>query len=441
MLRFGFRHLAFAVVVFACAAGVAAARDAAFLDPGSASGGQAEEALKVEPKAEIDVGETALNMTKRSSVFFSNQSGTAVRVEKVTVNGDANVTGEISANDCLKQGSIEPGSRCSVEVSVTPSSPGSWNVDVLMTHNGAGRITRAKLTGKTGGSSVTETKGSGLALSAKEAKPVDFGDVTIGSGKVVRSALMVNDSAEAITLYSIDVIEADNGLQRLEQGCAVDMELPPGASCPVTLLWMPKNNGPVSTDLIIRHSGKMGFAVVPVRGMAKGGADAVRGDGRQATGESGGSSSRKDVVPLPPSASDLEQAMAGRVAPVSSAALGGDSSSSGSGGDGRLHLIGTIGERALILKPDGQTEIAAMGGEFEVGGKTAKVVAIGPRSAALVVDGVRRELKLEAASSLVEKARADQDAAARSAKSVSGVTKTTTQSGTPRSVSVDAGGK
>jgi hypothetical protein len=300
-----------------------------------------------------------------SSDLFSNQYGAAVRVEKVTVNGDANVTGEISANDCLKQGSIEPGSRCSVEVSVTPSSPGSWNVDVLMTHNGAGRITRAKLTGKTAGSSVTETKGSGLALSAKEAKPVDFGDVSIGSGKVVRSALMVNDSAEAITLYSIDVIEADNGLQRLEQGCAVDMELPPGASCPVTLLWMPKNNGPVSTDLIIRHSGKMGFAVVPVRGMAKGGAEATRSDGRQTAGDSGGASGRKDVVPLPPSASDLEQAMAGRVAPVASSALGGDSAASGS--DGRLHLIGTIGERAVILKPDGQTEIVAMGGDFEIG--------------------------------------------------------------------------
>src|SRR6202012_1782228 len=106
---------------------------------------------------------------------------------------------------------------------------------------------------------------------AKEVKPVDFGDVGVGDGKVVRSTLMVNNSPEPITLYAIDVIEADNGLQKLDQGCAVDMELASGASCPVTLLWTPKTNGPVSTDLIIRHSGKMGFAVIPVRGVAKGG--------------------------------------------------------------------------------------------------------------------------------------------------------------------------
>ena len=55
---------------------------------------------------------------------------------------------------------------------------------------------------------------------------------------------MVNDSPTPITLYSIDVIEAANGLQRLDQGCAVDMELEPGESCPVTLLWSPSENGP-----------------------------------------------------------------------------------------------------------------------------------------------------------------------------------------------------
>ena len=247
------------------------ARDAAFIDPGLSAAGANDGAIKVEPKDTIDVGETVLNVAKRTTLFFVNQTNQPVMVEKFAVNGDGNVTTEVTADDCSKQTSIGPLSRCSVEISVTPTSAGPWGVDALMTHNGAGRIAQAKLTGKTTGSTAAnEKKETGLALSTKEVSPVNFGDVEVGSGKAVRSALMVNDSTEPITILSIDVIEADNGLQRLEQGCAVDMELKPGESCPVTLVWTPNDPGQISTDLIIRHSGRLGFAVIPIRGNAKG---------------------------------------------------------------------------------------------------------------------------------------------------------------------------
>jgi hypothetical protein len=277
---------------------------------------------------------------------------------------------------------------------------------VLMTHNGAGRLTRARLTGKTSGTTTSDNKGSGLALNAKEVKPVDFGEVGVGDGKSVRSALMINDSPEPITIYSIDVIEADNGLTRLDQGCAVDMELASGASCPVTLLWVPKNNGPISTDLIIRHSGRLGFAVIPIRGAAKGGSAEIK------------SGDKKDVVPLPPSAAQLEKEMAGKITPVSAASLGTGASgeSNKPSGDGFLHLIGTIGDRALFLQPNGETIIVPMGGDFSYDGKTAKLIEVKAHSVAFVVDKKRKSLDLEAATALVDRAARQnaQDASALS---------------------------
>lgn len=390
---------AFAALLLGVVLSTAAhARDAAFLDPGG-SNAMGEEAVKVDPKAEIDVGETTLNVAKRTAIFFVNQTNLPVKIEKVVVNNDSNVTADASANDCTKQGSIAPLSRCSVEISTTPTSPGPWSVDVLMTHNGAGRITRARLTGKTSGSAAGENKSMGLAVNTKDTKPVDFGDVTVGDGKIVRSTLMINDSPDPITIYSIDVIEADNGLQRLDQGCAVDMELAPGASCPVTLLWVPKTSGPISTDLIIRHSGKLGFAVIPIRGSAKGGETSVGAAGKS----SGDVKKDANGVPLPPSAQELEKAMAGKIAPISGAALGAPASATSSG-DGTMHLIGTIGDKALILKPDGETAVVAMGGEFDVGSKTAKLVAVTARSADVMLDGKKKHLPLEAAASLVAKA-------------------------------------
>lgn len=397
------------LLAVAClAGGVANARDAAFLSPG-ASMGKNDEAVKIDPKPDIDVGETSVNVAKRASIFFVNQTNMPVKIEKVTISSDSLVTAEQTANDCTKQGSIAPLSRCSVEVSVTPTGSGSWSVDVLMTHDGAGRLTRARLLGKTSGSG-SEGKSTGLAISTKEIKPIDFGVVEVNGGKNVRSTLMINDSAEPISLLSIDVIEASNGLQRLKQGCAPDMELAPGASCPVTLLWEPQQGIPVSTDLIIRHSGKLGFVVIPVRGVARGGSEnAIAGGGGSA------SQQRNRVVPLPPTAQQLEQEVAGRLNAVSEKALeqkgyqppAAQSESrevSRVAADEKICLIGTIGDKAILLMPDGLSKVIATGGTFSLPSGTGKVISVGLHSADVMIGQKRITLPLEAASSLISAA-------------------------------------
>ncbi len=400
--RFG--ACAAAVLALVLASAPCAAREAAFMAPGGTTGtASADGAIKAEPKSDIDTGESVLNVARRLTLFFANQSGIPVLIEKVSVNNDGNVTVDIVGDDCSKQGTLEPLSRCSVEVSVTPTTSGPWSVEILMTHNGAGRIARARLFGKTLGASAADKKDNGLSLSSKDVKPIDFGDVEAGQGKVVRSALMVNDSPAAITLYSIDVIEAENGLQRLDQGCAVDMELKPGESCPVTLLWAPAERGVVSTDLIIRHSGRLGFAVIPVRGSAKGLED-VSGKGRNISSSAGkrGDGEKSSSVPLPPSAKELEKAL--QVPAVSAAALG--VAQTAEGGAGISRLIGTVGNRAVLLKTDGTTAVAQAGEDIETAEGKVKVVAVGARSAEISADGKVRKLTLSASPELKERARA-----------------------------------
>lgn len=412
MNRRGFRFWALIVGLGAFLSGPAWARNAAFINPGSVGiGGPNDEAVKVEPKSEIDIGETPVNVTKRTTIFFVNKTNEPVKIEKVTYGSDTIITAEEVSNDCTKQGEIAPASRCTVEVSVTPTGIGSWNVDVLMTHAGAGRIARAKLSGKTSSVGSSDPKSTGLSISSKEVKPVDFGVVNIGSGKIVRSAVMVNDSPDAITLQSIDVIEANNGLQKLEQGCAVNTELAPGASCPVTLVWEPTDTSPISTDLIIRHTGKLGFSVIPVRGLVKaeggGGSGGVSGNDYSSSGKSGGKS--KNFVPLPPSAHDLEKAVEGKIEPVSGAALGAGGSPSltpkAMSSDGKLNLIGTSGSRAILLLPNGETALAQTGERVNTKGYgSVKVVAVRANSVDLIVDGKKKTLQLEASPWLVSTA-------------------------------------
>jgi hypothetical protein len=382
-------------------AGPAFARDAAFVQPAGTLGAD-ESSIKVEPKEEVDVGETTIGMPRRTTLFFVNQSASPVQIEKIELNSDGDVQAETTNDDCTKQGTIAPTSRCSIEVSVTPTSPGPWSVEVLMTHGGAGRIARAKLSGKTTGT-IAEKKDMGLTLNSKEIAPVNFGDVQVGD-KAIRSALMVNDSPDPITLYSIDVIEADNGLERLEEGCAVDMELKPGESCPVTLVWAPVQNGQVSTDLIIRHSGRLGFAVIPLRGKASG--------GTAVASESSNKGSKGDIVdvaskiPPPPSADDLAKAVAGKVAAVAVEMPKPPP-------ELLLRLIGTIGNRAVLLLPDDSTKTVTTGDDITIDDQPVKIVAVLPKSVALMVNGKKKDLILGAAPELVAKAAAEEEKLAK----------------------------
>lgn len=391
------------------------ARDASFLDPSGGNGmslSTGGDAITVEPKGDIDAGDTMVSVPRRVTVFFANKSTGAVDIQSVVANGDGNVQSEIVNDDCKKQGKLAPAERCAVEVEVTPSTYGSWTSEVLMTHNGSGRIARAKIKGKTSGQGSTEKHDTGLTLNTKDAKPVDFGEVPAGGGKAVRSALMVNDSNETITLLSIEVIAAENGLERLDQGCTVDMELKPGESCPVTMVWKPEKKGQVSTDLIIRHTGRLGFAVVPIRGTSKSELENAGGDakGEKDNKEKDSPSDKSGKAKQSDQPEDLA-AIAAQLPPLPSGALPSGAmttvSAAVGGGvtGGSFHLIGTIGNRAILFQPDGTTAIVGIGEDISYGsGKNAKLTQVQARSAEIFIDGKKKTLLLESVSALTDKA-------------------------------------
>lgn len=418
------RHCLVFVFLAAVAAAPALARDVAFVEPGSnINTGTPDEAFKIEPKPEVDIGESVVNIVRRESLFFVNQTSAPIKIEKVAVSSDSAVTSTITNDDCSKTATIPAQSRCSIELSVTPTGPGSWGIELLMTHNGPGRITRAKILGKTGGSDKIEKRENGLFLSPKEMKPVEFGEVTAGDGKIVRSALMVNDSPASITLYSVDVVEADKSLQKLDSGCTPDLELKPGESCPVTLVWTPTSRGIISTDLIIRHSGQTGFVVIPVRGTAKPGDKDVSGrdggdnpgGGRNVAGSSSSSSSAaaSSSIEPPPTPSEVAR----EVAKATGGGRGHKHDAESSAATGSFHLIGTVGNRAVLLKPDGSTAVVQVGDSINLGADAppAKIDTITSSSAVIVVDGKKKELALEAVQELKDKATAGKKGATDSA--------------------------
>lgn len=386
-----------ALGMFACFGQPAqAARDAAFLEPGTSGGKTASsDAVTVEPKSDVDVGEIAPNVAKRVSLFFANQTTAVIKVLSLTVTSDGNVKADIVDDDCTKQGKIDGASRCSVGVEILSTQAGAWAVEVQMTHEGAGRIARARLSGKTFGQKG-DVKENGLSLNTKEVKPVDFGDVEAGDGKAVRSALMTNDSAVPLTLLSIDVIAADNGLEKLDQGCAVDEELKPGESCPVTLVWKPEHAGQISTDLIIRHTGQSGFSVIPLRGQAKGETAGQAASGAGSAKSEKGSGGKSAA---PPPLEDVQNELRGVPAlRAEDLKLPLKEQPAANGGE-TLKLLGTVGNKAIIKALDGSSVIVSLGDEIDVGEKKlAKINQILPNSMEILVGGKKKLFTLQKSS-------------------------------------------
>lgn len=380
-----------------------AARDAAFVNPNLVrnNSGDDNSAIVIEPKSEIDLAETPLNVARRTTLFFINTTPLEIAVESVTTNGDGNVRAAIISDDCTKEGKILPNSRCSVVSEITAIAPGSWSAEVLLTHNSTGRIAKARIFGK-GGNVGADKKPQGLMISKQDSQQViDFDNVKVGDSKAVRSAVMVNDSPEAVKIQSIDLIAAENGLERLDQGCVVDKELKPGEGCPITVTWQPEKAGQISTDLILRHTGILGFLVIPVRGEAQ--ADVSAGKNTDKTDDKLSTIARGSV-PLPPSPTDLAS-LTGAIPAVALSDLKPETRTINADD---LSLIGTVGNKAILLLPSNKTAVVIQGQSFDIGshGQSAKVLSIGLRSVTLLVGERKLELPLRAAENLVRRASA-----------------------------------
>ncbi len=294
-----------------------------------------------------------------------------------------------------------------------------------------------------------------LKAPPKEIKPISFGAAQLGD-RVARATMLVNDSGEPITIRSIEMIEADNGLQRLDQGCTIGKPIPPGGSCPVILQWEPKKAGALSTDLVIHHSGRVGFTVIAVRGEAKERPpEAVTPPAlvvapAAAPAPAAPPAPVPAATPAPPPAPAAAQAPAPAPAPPQAAAPAQPqlvqreivvstapdtpppapkemkkepvaplpaplvrkeeprkeeprkatppkSKKSAAAAPIDIRLVGTVGDRAAVfMSPEGDTCVIPVGGTVQLKQGAAKLAAVTPYAAELVVNGQERVLHLKA---------------------------------------------
>lgn len=355
------------------------ARDASFVEPGKGAGARNEgqEPIYATP-SDLDVGETIIGVTKRVTLFLNNSTPKDATIAQMSISADGNVLAELIDNDCQSLGRIPPGERCTVGVQITPNSPGPWTAEMVVVHDGPGRISRAAVLGSTAGEVGNSGQQPGLSLlGSGDKQTIDFGQVEVAVGRAVRSVLLVNDSPNPLTVEAIELVSPDRGLNLVKEGCREGLEIPAGSSCPVTVKWEPLGRGDVSTDLIIRHTGPVGFAIIPVRGVVTG-TSGMGGGGISGTTSSSSGSPEAAAASLP-------------VAPVSAASL---FAKAAGGADAKLTLRGVVGQRALLADATGNVVVATIGQVIVAEGVEHKLLAIHKDRVVITADGRKAELNL-----------------------------------------------
>lgn len=439
----------------------AQARNAAFTNPNAVSNTSGNSKTGgvntvVADPATIDAGETLVNVARRITVFFYNGFRGPVQIQELTLNADGNVRSKVMSDDCKTLKNLPVSDRCSIAIEITPSSPGPWSVELLLNHSGQGRIARAEVTGTTLGKA--DEKSEGLAISKKIAAPLDFGEVKVMVERAARTMLIENDSTEPLLISKIDLIADTDDLQLRDVGCKEGDELKPGESCPVTVMWAPQESGNVATDLLINHSGNLGFVVVPIRGKASSGDENVVAEGgkngaprkntaqkqsRNASSNARGnkqqneqetsrpSQQQLDSLPvqkadLPPQKlpeTPLPQDIAKELTPIKSTSVlpqkkkkttkqeetaNAETPEEASAEEAEedivlpiMTLIGTIGSKAILGDEDGQSHVVSLGDKINIAGIDVELVQLESSRAVISMKGRREELRLRTAPSIM----------------------------------------
>ena len=224
---------------------------------GRASSGGSSGLVAVE--SSIDGGTIAIGATSQVVVLFRNEGGQPIQTGQINLYPSSNASANVSLNQC--QGAPLPsGAECAVAISVKGLQPGAWRLEMLMLHSGRSRLVTSTLSGH------IEANGDSADRLASDIETIpnkiEFG--SLGSSQtLVESVILRNITSNPIVIDDVTINSADSAGFTVNADCA---ELKAGQACIATVTWEPKQKGPATGVLVVRHDGAAALASVALSG-------------------------------------------------------------------------------------------------------------------------------------------------------------------------------
>ena len=221
------------------------------------SGGGAAGLVPVEPN--VDGGSIPNGATSQVVVLFRNSGARPVEVGKINLYPSSNVSASVSLNQCAGA-PLTAGAECAVAISVKGLQAGAWRLEMLMLHSGRSRLVTATLSG------IVDSNGDSSDRLASDIELIpdnlDFGSLASGQ-TIVEPIVLRNITSNPITISDIAVNASEGSGFTVDEQCDV---LQAGQVCLATVTWSPRQKGPSSGVLIVKHDGATAVASVPLSG-------------------------------------------------------------------------------------------------------------------------------------------------------------------------------
>ncbi len=207
----------------------------------------------------IDGGSVPIGATSQVVVLFRNEGAQPVQTGKINLYPSSNLSANVSLNQCI--GELLPsGAECAVAISVKGLQAGPWRLEMLMLHSGRSRLVTATLSGNIEASGDSSDKlSSDIETIPSE---VNFGSLSSGQ-TMVEPVILRNITSNAIKITDVFINTSERSGYKVESDCS---ELQAGQACIATVTWSPKQKGPATGVLVVKHSGAAGLASVSLTG-------------------------------------------------------------------------------------------------------------------------------------------------------------------------------
>ena len=210
-------------------------------------------------ESQVDGGTVPMGATAQVVVLFRNEGTQPVETGQINLYPSSTVSANVSLNQCSKE-PLPSGAECAIAVAVKGLQAGSWRLEMLMLHSGRSRLVTATLSGSVDASGESsDTLSSDVEMIPSE---LDFGNLTSGQA-LVEPVILRNITSQKILISEIAIEANPNSGFLVNEEC---LELEAGEACVATVTWAPRNKGPSSGVLVVRHNGPTSVASVTLSG-------------------------------------------------------------------------------------------------------------------------------------------------------------------------------
>ncbi len=191
----------------------------------------------------------------RQRLVVTNDGTAPATLSGVVIEGQDGTAFSKPGDGCSKK-VLRPGDRCALEIEFRPSREGGHQADLVIGASELAEPDRTRLLGSGSASRLT------LNL-----EMVEFGSVRRTTAKDVHLTVSNPGTADLSITGARVVTEVAGDFQLLGGSCLPRAVVPPGATCTVSLRFMPGTEGRLTGTLELEHDGLTGPSRVPLGGV------------------------------------------------------------------------------------------------------------------------------------------------------------------------------